>query len=233
MILALMLACTGDTGGDGTKTSTSSSSTSATFEVSITSPEDGAVFEYGDTVDFAVERSDGGNIKTAEWTIGDMSQKGTEVSVSDLPPGDLQVKVEGVAGGADYSDTISITVNPPAPIPYSGTVAMEFTLRYNGSDYDDSCPGTINFTYDGTTLTGGGTCTETLFDTAFSFTLDGTAKSTAKIEGNLVLDYDGTQYSTPFTATGKYGEQIDATYDYTHKDSGNTLRVYGTWTASP
>ena len=239
MVLVLMLACTGtnsDDNGNDTKSGTATSTSTgngAKVHLNITSPEDGAVFDYGEAVDFSVETSDGSKIKTAEWTIGDISRKGTDVTIDSLPAGDLHVKVTATVGGSTLNKAVDITVNDPAPLDYHGSVDMQLHVKYQGNDFDDSCPGNLSFTYDGTTLAGSGTCTEELASQEFTFTLDGTSKGGSKISGDLILNSDGTEYSTPFEATGDYGKPINATYDYTHKNGSDSVRVYGTWTASP
>jgi hypothetical protein len=237
--LMLLVGCTGgdvvktdDTAGGGD----SGGSSSSDVAVRITSPEDGATFDFGQSIDFVAEATKDGDptdIKSATWTIGELTKKGADVSIDDLPSGTWDVEVSAVIAKKTATDSISITINEPPPMNYEGRAAIDLHLNHpDYGEYDDGCDGGLTFVLTGTAFSGSGTCKEELFGETFPFTVEGTV-SGGNIEGNLILDADGTQYATPFTGTGKYGSAFNANFDYTHSADGASLRVYGTWNANP
>ena len=85
--LLLLVGCTSgeesnktdDSGGGGD----SGGSSSNEFAVRIKSPEDGATFDYGESVDFVAKATKNGEateIKTATWTIGEVTEKGDDIT---------------------------------------------------------------------------------------------------------------------------------------------------------
>jgi hypothetical protein len=239
--LLLLVGCTAgeesnktdDTAGSADDSGGSSATEVA---VQIRSPADGATFDFGESVDFVAKATKDGSaaeIKSATWTVGDVTEKGAEVSIDDLPSGTWDVEVSAVIGKKTATDTISITIKDPPPMNYEGRATIDLHLNHpDYGEYDDGCDGGLTFVVTGAAFSGSGTCKEELFDETFPFTLEGTVTG-GNIEGNLILDADGTQYATPFTGTGKYGQPFSANYDYTHSADGATLRVYGTWNANP
>lgn len=241
--LLLLVGCTGDVEGtdDTSKGATEDDSGgggggNSTVSVRISSPEDGATFNVGEAIDFVAKgKKDGesADIKSATWTIGDVTKKGEEVTIDDLPAGDWVVEVEATIGSKKATDSISITVKEVPPMNYEGRANIDLHLDHpDYGEYDDGCDGPLTFTLTGNSIAGSGTCTEELFGETFTFTLNGTL-SGGHTEGNLVLTADGNDYATPFTGTGKYGEPFASNFDYTHSYDGATLRVYGTWNANP
>lgn len=224
---------TDDTAGGGDD---SGGSTDNDFAVRIKSPEDGATFDFGESVDFVAKATKNGeatDIKTATWTIGPVVEKGDDISIDDLPSGTWDVELSAVVGKQTLTESVSITIKDAPPMNYEGRANIDLHLDHpDYGEYDDGCDGGLTFVATGSAFSGSGTCKEELFGETFPFTLEGTVAG-GNIEGSLILDADGTQYSTPFTGSGKYGDSFNANFDYTHSADGATLRVYGTWNADP
>ena len=67
----------------------------------------------------------------------------------------------------------------------------------------------------------------------FYFTIEGKQKGGGALSGDLIGEVDGSVARTPFTGTGQDGETLNASYDKTFNDSGESVRIAGAWTASP
>jgi hypothetical protein len=233
----LLVGCTAPTSEEEEKNGddTGGPSEDAVIEVTITSPSKGDSFMLGDEVRFKVEATADGkktNIKSATWTSGDWTKSGTDVTTDELPAGELTIEVEAEVGKDTYTDSVKITVTEPPPLDYRGTADIKIDVDYDGFELTDRCPGNLNFVLDGSAFSGTGSCTDEQFGETFQFTITG-ALTGKKISGDLSLNIDGTDYPTPFDGTGGYDEAFNATFDQTVREGGNSVRVYGSWTASP
>jgi len=238
LALWLAVACTSDPSSNGnTKDHGGTTDGGSVVEITIVSPEDGSTFDFAEAIPLSVEATvDGAStkIKTATWTIGDWTTDGAEAEATDIESGDHKVKVDVTVNGSDFSDSVSITVKDAPPLNYSGRNNMNLTLTYGGSPYDDVCNGSLDFVLDGSTFNGSGSCTDDLLSTEFQYAVEGNVRN-GNLDGDLILTdpNDGTEYRTPFTGTGSYGDAFAASFDYTHHIDGNTLQIEGTWNATP
>lgn len=201
--------------------------------LTILSPTDGDVFEYGDEVTLTVEASyeDGtdATVSQVSWSAGSWSGNGSTLTVADLPVGALTVAVEGKVDGETLSDSVGITVNAPAPVNFAGS--LDATVELPDYHIDTDCTGSVSFqiTYDGL-ISGSGSCTA--FDNNVSFSIDGTDSGGA-IAGNMTMSDGTTDYATPYTGTRSESDHVSASFDKTFSTSDGKLRLYGTFTADP
>lgn len=230
------LACSGETGTETDDSKGGGGGSDAVIEVAITSPGKGETYDYGSPITFTAEvTADGEAIDASKvtWSSGAWSDVGISVTTSDLPPGKNTVQVEAKVDGETYTDSVDVTVKDPPPLDYRGTANIKLFLQLvDWGDYDVNCPGNLTFTMTGADFSGTGSCTEDIFGETYQFTVDGSS-SGGNIEGSLSLNIDGTDYPTPFTGTGAYNQAMDADFDETYNVDGNSIRVYGSWTANP
>lgn len=222
----------------------------------VKSPEDGADYSEGDTIDLQVQVKEGGKLVDARsvvWTVGDLTERGatTFVEASRLDAGKVDVSVDVSYGGNQYNETLSITIGgggdtgkdtgkdtgndtgtTPGTVTYTGTMASHIWYDGQYGSFDGDCPGTVDFTIDEAgTLSGTGWC---LLDGEYDFyyTLEG-VQGRGEISGSLIAESDGTEYRTPFTGTGTDGSTQESAWDKTFNDSGERLRIAGTFVADP
>ncbi len=112
MAILVLAACgggdeAGDTGG------------APAITLRIDLPHDGAWYDEGEPVDFAVSawRPDGSEaeVTAATWTLTDgarteWSAEGVSFTATDLPPGDLEITCTAEAEGQDLEATVNIQV---------------------------------------------------------------------------------------------------------------------------
>ncbi len=235
----LLVACSGSTGGDDGKTGGDGDSGGGgdpSVEVAITSPRDGATFDFAEAIDLTVESTrDGDPVdpKRVSWTIGDWTGSDAETTAEGVSSGDHKVQVEVTIDGDTYTDSVEITVKDAPPLTYNGQINIDLHLDHpDYGEFDDACDGNLTFILDGNDMAGDGTCTEELFGEQFPFSVSGTVRN-GTLTGDLILEVDGTSYTTPFEGDAAYGDPITAAFDYTHRADGASLRVYGTWDARP
>jgi hypothetical protein len=223
--------------------------------INVKSPEDGAAYEWGDTIDLEVQVREGGKVvdaRTVVWTVGDRTERGasTFVEASRLDAGEVDVSVDVTYGGNQYNQRLTITVDDggggkdtgkdtggdtgvaSGSIAYSGTMASHIWYDGEYGRFDGDCPGTVDFAIDEEgTMAGTGWC---LLDGQYDFyyTIEG-LQGRGEISGSLIAEGDGQEYRTPFTGTGKDGETQEASWDKTFNSGGDSLRIAGSFTANP
>ncbi len=242
LLLVPLFACT----SSGTSSGDSASALPITLR--IVSPKDGAHFDWDAKIPLEIGVKQGQadvEARVVDWTVGDQSFQGASTTAFGLDPGDYTVLVDAVVDGDHYGESVKITVDekpggdtggdtgvPPGSVTYLGTMAAH--VWYDGSygTFDGDCPGNVTvYITDVGVMSGTGHCVlDGQFD--MDFVIDGTQGKGA-ISGALVADVDGTEYRTPFTGTGKDGQHLDAAYDKTFNDAGESLRIAGTWAADP
>ena len=241
----LLLSCTGtaDEGDDGEK--------AEPLEVEILSPEHGSSWSEGETIPLEVTATQGkgeATVDTVGWTIGGEEYRGQSPPARNLDPGNYDVVVDVVVDDKHYSGRVGIEVtegggdtdtdtdadadaDADVDYTYAGTLSSHIWLS-GDFDYDADCPGTVSFvaTRDGT-LAGTGYC-RLDGDYDMNYQIEGTVNG-RNLSGDMVMVDGGTEYRTPFTGTGGLGDTMSASFDKTYRESGNELRIQGSWTASP
>lgn len=232
-----LLACSGSTDGsdpDGTD----KDKQEAEVTIELLSPSEGEEFPYGESVPLHVEAKRNGNpvaIESATWTVGGWTGTGKETEATGLEPGAKTVEVEAVVGGETYTASVGITIAEPVVYTYSGTFEARVVANIDGlGEFEDTCRTTIGFTVDAGVLAGSGVCA--VFDEydfePLSFMMEGTVGGGA-VEGDLVMSLDGSEARTPFSGTGRSGQPLEASFDTTHRSGDGSVRIVGTWSASP
>jgi hypothetical protein len=236
-LLLLSLSCSGGTGDGETPHLTAT----------IVSPEAGEVFSPGEEIELDVALRVGSTAAEpgkVTWTIGDWTGSGERTSTTDIPLGDWTVLVAATVGEESAKDTVRITVEGDADgdtdadadadgdpnLPYGGPFDANIEYDIAGFEGGGPCPGTVTLTVGTLGFDGTGACSAE--GTDFLFTIEGKISGTA-ISGDLIADADGTEYRTPFTGTGSYGESLSAQYDKTFTEGGDSLRIFGTFGADP
>lgn len=238
--LASLAACGGD--GSSDDTSGQKDQKASKPELTISAPQEGATFTAGDNVHLKVTATvDGKGVEVthADWSAGEWTRSGNDVDVTDLPVGALTLHVEALVDGATGTADVDITIEEPVditPVGYHGSIQALMEL-HGDFDADATCNGNLTLTGypEDKSIAGDGSCA---IDSDYGslgdapFTIEGTAKD-GNVSGDLIMDADGTEYRTPFTGTGSIGAAINVSYDKTHSADGNSLRIYGTWSATP
>ncbi len=223
----------------------------------IIMPKDGAEFEWDDLIELEVKVRDGQDIpeyRSVVWTVGDATAKGDFASLDADKAGEgaVDVTVELAVGLDTYTDTVRIAVGGKGgdtgndtgndsgndtgtvgSLNYAGSMATHIWYDGEYGTFDADCPGTVtvNIAEDGT-MSGTGYCkADGEYD--FYFTIEGKQKGGGALSGDLIGEVDGSVARTPFTGTGQDGETLNASYDKTFNDSGESVRIAGAWTASP
>lgn len=245
LFVSLLGSCTGDSGTDD------SAGPSLTVTVTIASPKDGTTFAWDEDVTFDVVVKQGKEevtFRSVVWTAGGKTLKGdeAEAAASTFGEGEVEVGVQLFVGDEKVEAapiTITVEAEPvdtdtggdtgvePGAIRYEGTMATHVWYDGDFGSYDSDCPGTVSVDILDGTMTGTGWC---LLDGQYDmyFVIEGT-QGGGGISGALIAESDGNEFRTPFDGTGKKGETLDASYDKTFNDSGETVRIAGTWTADP
>lgn len=235
---ALLPACGSKDGGGDT-------GPKPELTVLVNAPTPAGTYYSNEPVPFEViARVDGSpvDIDSATWSLDDGAQTATGATGTFDPvaPGEHTVHIEAHVGSQTGYRDVSFTVSAPeadadtdadADTQYLGTV--DANIDYHGSygDFGSPCPGTMRFAVSSAgTLTGTGTCRADAYD--FPFDLEGMVTG-GTVTGNLIMTSNGTEVRTPFTGHGNVGSALTATYDTTHTDAGESVRVYGSWTAEP
>jgi hypothetical protein len=224
--------------------------------LTVKSPEDGATYEWGETIDLEVQVKEGGKVVDARsvvWTLGDRTERGASsfIEAERLDAGSVDVSVDVAYGGNQYNQRLSIKIddgggggedtgkdtgkdtgNNGGSGTYSGTMASHIWYDGEYGRFDGDCPGTVDFTIDDAgALSGTGWCRlDGEYD--FYYTLEG-VQGRGDITGTLIAESDGTEYRTPFTGTGKDGETQQAEWDKTFQTGGDSLRIAGSFVADP
>lgn len=239
--LASLSACDG--GGSSDDTAGTKVQKKSQPELTVAAPEQGATYTLGEPVHLNVTaKVDGKSVAVSQvaWSAGGWSHTGNNVDVTDLPVGALTLHAEATVDGATATADVDITIEEPVdntPVGYHGSIQALIELHSSDGDFDATCNGSLTLTGfpADKTISGSGACE---IDSDFGslgdapFTLEGTAKD-GNVSGDMVMEADGTEYRTPFTGTGSIGAAINANYDKTHSIDGGSLRLYGTWSATP
>lgn len=237
-----------------------SASDATAVTLNVKSPKAGAAYEWGDTIDLEVVVKEGGSAvspRSVVWTVGELTERGevSFVEASQLDEGDVEVSVDVQYGGNQYNERVTITIddgkgghdtggdtgrdtgndtgNNGGPGTYTGTMSSHIWYDGEYGKFDGDCPGTVDFSVDdGGTMAGTGWCKlDGEYD--FYFNLEGT-QGRGDISGFLILtDDDGNEYRTPFSGTGSDGGTHEASWDKTFNNSGDSLRIAGTFVANP
>lgn len=240
LCLASLAACGGESSSDDTSGQKDQQKSKPVL--TIAAPQDGATFTAGDDVHLNVTATVDGKgvaVAHADWSTGSWTRTGNDIDVTDLPIGAVTLHVEALVDGVTGTADVDITIEEPVdntPVGYHGSIQALMEVHAD-IDVDATCFG--NLTVTGLpadkTLTGEGSCE---IDSDFGslgdapFTLEGTAKD-GTLSGDLVMVAEGTEYRTPFTGTGSIGAPLNASYDKTFTVDGDSLRLYGTWSATP
>ncbi|MDP2309795.1 MAG: hypothetical protein Q8P18_27490 [Pseudomonadota bacterium] len=246
--LLSLSACTGGSGGTDTDrppkdaVDTDDTDTTPDREITITiaAPAAGREFDSDQAVPLEVTAKNGSrstDIDSATWTIGGWTGEGVSTQATGLPSGAHTVSVEAVIDGDTYTESVDITVLEPAVTvwAYAGVLEADVIVSTQDfGDFDDHCSTSVSIALDSGVLTGSGTCA--VFDDfdfdPINFVMEGNVRSGA-VTGALVMTFDGTEARTPFDGTGTAGAALTATFDSTHRDSGNSVRIVGSWSATP
>jgi hypothetical protein len=231
----------------------------ADITVEITSPERGERFTTTDTVHLQVRVQENGRtpaeLGDVVWTVAGERAQGLTAEVKRLDEGTWDVKVDAAVKGVHYSDRISITVtrgegdadtdsdsdvdadadadaDADGDVTFSGTLSAHVWYDGEFGTFDGSCPGPLTLTWKtDDTLAGSGQCQlDGEYD--LPFTIDGRGNG-GNISGDLIMDSDGTEYRTPYTGSGKKNTDLSANFDKTFRDGSDSVRIAGTWAASP
>lgn len=244
LLLPVLVSCTGDSATD-------SAASGPPVKVTIASPADGESFAWDDDVTFDVVVKQGKEeitFRSVVWSVGGDTLKGDDASAAakSFGAGEVEVSVELYVGDEKFTaDAVSFTVEEepvdtdtggdtgvePGALRYQGTMATHVWYDGDFGSYDSDCPGSVTVDILDGTMSGSGQC---LLDGQYDmyFVIEGTQNG-GGISGSLIAESDGTEFRTPFTGTGKKGETLDAEYDKTFNDSGESVRIAGTWTADP
>ncbi|MSQ02920.1 MAG: hypothetical protein EXR71_13680 [Myxococcales bacterium] len=249
-LFVLLASCSGGSDAD---TAAAGSGIVAT----IFTPKDGQEFEWDDLIELEVRVREGQetpSFRSVVWTVGNVTAKGeyATLDADRAGEGEVNVKVELAVGLEKYSDTVVVTIGGKGgdtgddtgndtgndtgvvgSLNYAGSMSTHIWYDGEYGAFDADCPGTVsvNIAEDGT-MSGTGWCkADGEYD--FYFTIEGKQKGGGALSGDLIGEVDGNVARTPFTGTGQDGETLNASYDKTFNDSGESVRIAGTWTASP
>jgi hypothetical protein len=184
--------------------------------VAIASPVDGATSVSGDEVQLSatVAWSDG---SAAEgiwvWTAPEFELAGNNQVTTDLPVGSYALTATAVVGETTAQASVDVTVEQ-GPVEYGGAIDAKVDIKGGLGDYTVPCDGR---------------CFAVALD--YGFTIEG------RIDGGVLT---GTMLGDNATAdqavelTGSMsGDTIEAAFDRTWTNSSGSLRIYGTWSATP
>lgn len=243
--LLVLSACSGGTSDgasdrppkDGEDTE---DTTDREITIAIAAPQPGREFDADEAVPLEVTAKNGSratDVTSATWTIGAWNGEGVSTEATGLPSGAHTISVAAVVAGDTYTATVDITVLELAVTnwTYAGTLEADVIISTQDyGDFDDHCSTPISFALDSGTLTGSGTCAVfgDLDVEPIPFAMEGTVRG-GTISGALIMTFDGTEARTPFDGSGDAGDPLSAAFDSTHRDSGNSVRIMGTWSATP
>lgn len=207
--------------------------------LTVVAPRDDAEFDADEPVPLEVTAKRGSraqDIESATWTIGGWTGSGATTEATGLPSGAHEVEVEVEVDGDTYRASVDITVLEPVQtlFSYAGTLEADVIADTEFGEFDDHCSTPITFTLDGGTISGTSTC-EVFADFDLDpilFSITGSARG-GTVTGALVMSVDGSDARTPFDGTGNAGGPLSATFDSTHRSSDGSVRIVGSWSASP
>lgn len=245
LLLLPLAACTGDDDEDQDEGEDKPAAT-----LTIDAPTDGATFEEGDAVTLSVSAARGQRaveVTRATWTIGDWTGQGAATTAQGLAAGSHTVSVEAIVEGDTLTGSVGIEVLEAQDTGDSGdtgdtgsgtetgyTGTMQAVATIDSDDYgtfDDNCNGPINFgVTDSGQVAGTGSCT--IFDTDITFRMEGMARN-GETRGDMILEYDGQEFATPWVGSGDVGGALTANFSATHRADGGSVTLDGSWTANP
>jgi hypothetical protein len=204
----------------------------------IDNPTAGAEFDAGTAIPLDVRGlADGQEVtpQSVEWQVGTWRGEGAHASAPGLEAGAYEVRVTAMVNGTAEEASVAILV-VPGTIAYAGTLQANVTVSTEFGDFDAACSGPLTFTATRRTsaIAGGGTaaCSTDFGDQDLPFSVEGTLDGDG-IRGDLILTADGQSQRTPFTGTGSYGASVNATFDGTFSNGDGSLRLQGSFNASP
>ncbi len=240
LAFALFASCTSDTATD-----TGQDDAGPPPVVTIVLPESDQVYAWEDTIEVEVAVKRGKEevaFRSVVWSVGGETIKGETASIKAqaVGAGDHEVSVELYVGDDKYTESVDIVVEEeivdtgvgPGSTHYEGTMATHVWYDGDFGSFDADCPGTVTFDVsEEGVMSGTGWC---LLDGEYDmyYVIEG-QQNGAGISGTLIAEQDGEEVRTPFTGTGRAGETMTANYDKTFNDSGESVRIAGTFTADP
>ena len=215
---------------------------SATPTLKILSPEPGAEYQAGDIVLLSARARDvDGNtlvIEAATWAVGDWNVAGNDVSVDDLPEGDLDLQLSAVVNGQTLSSSVAFTVaeevvvDPGEDIDYEGIIAAHVYYAGAYGQFDDPCDGWMAFTlFTDDTMSGVGSCRA--FGEDWEFAVEGT-RAEGTVSGDLSMSFEKATIPTQFTGTIDAKDHVEGAFSEEFVPAeGEWLKVEGTFSADP
>jgi len=241
LALSALAGCSGDSAADAAeKERLEQEAAAKAVTITLASPDAGAEFEADTAIPLKVSAKKGAKATEADsvsWTIGAWHGEGAQTEANGLPSGTHTVEVEVVVDGETYTDSVEITILEPAITSWVYAGTLEADVIVDTADYgsfDDHCSTSVSVNLESGDLTGSGVCSvfgDFGFD-PIGFDMEGTVRG-GTVSGALIMTFDGTEARTPFDGTGTAGETIEASFDTTHRDSGDSVRIVGSWTAAP
>jgi hypothetical protein len=188
----------------------------------VDSPASGDVLPWGDESDFEayVVGADGTTMDFEDivWTtsVDDWTATGTDFENDDLDVGEHTLTIEALLPNGDRLQTQlgAVRVQHPDAGIYAGSMIVDLTADYDGTDITASCIGAVTLIVDayGEAATGDSSCLVSLLgyelETAYIFDLglDG-----EDVEGDASIDLFG--YELAMDALGGIGEgALDAAW---------------------
>jgi hypothetical protein len=241
LALSALAGCSGDTETDAAeKERLEQEAAAKEVTITVTSPDAGAEFEADTAIPLKVNTKKGAKATEADsvsWTIGAWHGEGAQTEASGLPSGAHTVEVEVTVDGETYASSVDITILEPAITSWVYAGTLEADVIVDTADYgsfDDHCSTAVSVNLESGVLSGSGVCAvfgDFGFD-PIAFDMDGTVRG-GTVSGALIMTFDGTEARTPYDGTGTSGDTIGASFDTTHRDSGDSVRIVGSWTAAP
>lgn len=211
-------------------------------EVSIVSPAEGDVFAAGEQVLLSARATDQDDvvqvIESAEWSAPDWATTGNDVVAVDLPLGTYDLDLAALVAGETLTDSVSITVaiddtgEPLPDVAYEGIIAANVFYEGSYGKMEDPCDGWVTFTITGEgALSGEGNCRA--FGEDWQFSIAGT-RDEDSLSGELSMEFKKITVPTDWRGTIDDKGHVEGAFDQTHvPKAGETIRVWGTFTADP
>jgi len=211
--------------------------TDSVLSFELISPTAGDVYDQGAPVHLEGVTTLDGLVVDAPlvWTSGEWTTTGNALDVTDLAVGVHNLGVvaswEGMEAGADLSIEVLA-----GPVDYAGTLTAKADVASGSFQETYDCVSDyLNFVLqpDGS-FVGEGACTMDLpiIGTRTEvFTINGTADG-ATVSGTMTVS-EAADQPTSFSGTKTDDGTISSTFDQSFTDGSGTLRLYGTFTATP
>lgn len=204
--------------------------------LSVLSPADGSVLAEGEDVLLSVEAvgsvsGDILSIASVDWrlNVSEWGASGNDVSVSDLPAGNLQLIATAMVGEREVTAAVDLIVEPRR-FELSGSMDAEIEVYSSewGMTFDDDCKGPMAFVLEGNVLSGTGACVA--FDETVDFLVTGTDNN-GEVTGEMGVS-DGEE-NVPFNGTWNSDTTtLMGSFDQTWESGDGTLRLFGSFSAT-